>query len=337
MSYYSGARKASRLVGPQDYVYAISQPPIMGGMLGAYGKKTIKATDGARPKFIYNIQDFNPEQIIATGYVKFGAILKIAMVIDKCNCRKSDMVITVGRDLVQTLEKRFYGQKVPRFTMINNWINEKDIYPLDSNDPGVNEFKKKYDLTNKFVFMYSGNIGLYYDLEGLIRIIEKFIDKKTPDGRRVVFAFVGSGSVLDKLINYKEEHELNNVVFIPYQDKNKLIYSLNAADVHLCVNAKGIKGVSCPSKFYGIAGVAKPVLGVLERGSEIERLISEIGCGKISEPGDYLAFEESVNWFINHSSDEEINEMGKKGYKYMQLNLSKDQSISKYKKTIMNL
>ncbi len=32
---------------------------------------------------------------------------------------------------------------------------------------------------------------------------------------------------------------MDNVTFIPYQDKADLIYSLNAGDVHWCVNAKG--------------------------------------------------------------------------------------------------
>ena len=43
---------------------------------------------------------------------------------------------------------------------------------------------------------------------------------------------------------------MENVVFIPYQDKDDLIYRLNAGDVHWCVNAKGIKGVSCLSNVY---------------------------------------------------------------------------------------
>ena len=42
----------------------------------------------------------------------------------------------------------------------------------------------------KLVVMYSGNIGLYYDLENLIKVIGRF------NGRDdVVFAFVGDGSV----------------------------------------------------------------------------------------------------------------------------------------------
>ena len=171
---------------------------------------------------------------------------------------------------------------------------------------------------------------MYYDLEGLIRVVDKFKDVKTVDGREVVFAFVGAGSILDKLVAYKDEHRLKNVIFIPYQDKDKLIFSLNAADVHWCVNAKGIKGVSCPSKFYGIAGVGKPVLGVLEKGSEVEMLIDEIGCGKVSEPSDYGAVEENIRWFIDNAGSNELAEMGKRGHEYLVDHLTKDVSVAKY-------
>ena len=65
------------------------------------------------------------------------------------------------------------------------------------------------------------------------------------------------------------EHELENVQFIPYQDKEELIYSLNAGDVHWVVNAKGIKGVSVPSKLYGVMAAGKTVFGVLEEGQRL--------------------------------------------------------------------
>lgn len=331
LAYFFGARKATKEVGPQDYVFTISQPPIMGGMLGVYGKKKLNA------KMIYCIQDYNPEQIIATGYVKAGKVLKAAMWMDKRSCRKSDLVITVGRDLVETLKKRFEGKSVPKHTMINNWIDEKGIYPLSADNPGVVEFHDKYGLTGKYIIMYSGNIGLYYDLEGLIKVIEKFRGVKTPDGRDVVFAFVGAGSVLDKLVMYAKERGMDNAVFIPYQDKDKLIFSLNAADVHWCVNAKGIKGVSCPSKFYGIAGVGKPVLGVLEKGSEVEMLIDEIGCGRVSEPGDYEAVEKNIRWFIDNAGSHELAEMGKRGHEYLVEHLTKDVSVKKYIEAIKEL
>lgn len=97
----------------------------------------------------------------------------------------------------------------------------------------VVDFKKKYGLNGKFVIMYSGNIGLYYDLENLIKIVEKIkLGIKTADDREVVFAFVDAGSVLDKQVLYVKEHHMDNVKFIPYQDKADCIYSLNADDIH---------------------------------------------------------------------------------------------------------
>ena len=197
--------------------------------------------------------------------------------------------------------------------------------------------KQKYGLENKFIIMYSGNIGLYYDLENLMKVIEKFKPgTKTADGREVVFAFVGAGSVLDKVVQYQQEHHMDNVVFIPYQDKADLIYSLNAGDVHWCVNAKGIKGVSCPSKYYGLAACAKPVLGVLEDGTEVRWLIDKTQGGLCCEPGDYDTVEQNIRWFINHAGDSELISMGQRGHDYLIANLTREASVKKYAEEILN-
>ena len=123
---------------------------------------------------------------------------------------------------------------------------------------------------------------------------------------------------------------MENVVFIPYQNKDRLVYSLNAADVHWCVNAEGIKGVSCPSKFYGIAAAGKPVHAVLENGTEIRMLIEETNCGKCAEPGKYRRIAENIKWFILHAGDEELFVMGRRGREYLMNHLTKEHSIAKY-------
>lgn len=335
MAYFFGALGASHKAGKQDYVFTISQPPILGGLLGVLGRWQKHA------KMIYCIQDFNPEQVIAVGYSKNRLVLKLMMLADKFSCRRSDLVITVGRDLVETLKNRFKNKNIPKYTMINNWIDEKEVYPLPEDNERVLAFKKKYGLENKFVIMYSGNIGLYYDLEKLVKVLKQFRKgytlkgtyepgPMTTDGREVVFAFVGAGSILDKLVMYTKKHHFENVVFIPYQDKANLVYSLNAGDVHWCVNAKGIKGVSCPSKAYGIMGVGKPIIGVLEKGSEVRMLIEEIGCGKCCEPGDYVEVANIIRWYIENADTGEEKKMGLKGRKYLEEHLTKDVSIAKY-------
>lgn len=348
LSYYIRSLQATATIGAQDYVLAISQPPILGGMLGARGCRILNRKYHVIPKFIYCIQDFNPEQVIAVGYFKNRFLLKLLMGIDKRSCRKSDLVITVGRDLVETLKKRFKNKTIPKHIMINNWIDEKEIYPLPSDYDNVREFQKKYGLLSddseaKYIIMYSGNIGLYYDLENLIKIIKKFQGAKTrpsrkyPNGRMVLFAFVGAGSMTDMLKDYVKEQCMDNVIFIPYQDKEKLNYSLNAADVHWCVNARGIKGVSCPSKYYGIASAGKPVIGVLEKGTEIRYLIEKTQGGLVCDPGDYKKIEQNIQWFLDHDGNDLITAMGERSRTYLLENLTKDMSIMKYKKAIIEL
>lgn len=332
ISYFFGAMSATFKVGKQDYVFSISQPPVLGGLLGVWGKLVKHA------KYIYNIQDCNPEQILAVGYIDSKVVTTVMMYLDMFSCKMSDLIITVGRDLVETIENRFRGKRIPKTVMINNWIDEHKIYPLPDNHPRVKEFKKRYGLDTKFVIMYSGNIGLYYDLENLIRVIKKFESgTKTVDGREVAFAFVGAGSVLDKLIIYVKEHHMDNVFFIPYQDKDDLIYSLNAGDVHWCVNAKNIKGVSCPSKAYGIMAAGKSIIGCLEKGSEVRSLIEEINCGKCCEPGSYSDVEKIIRWYINNSNTDEIKKMGINGRRYLEKNLTKDVSVKKYIEEILKL
>ena len=50
LGYFFGAAFATFKVGKQDYVFSISQPPILGGLLGVWGKWMKRA------KYFYNIQ-----------------------------------------------------------------------------------------------------------------------------------------------------------------------------------------------------------------------------------------------------------------------------------------
>lgn len=342
LSYFFGAMTATFKIGRMDYVLSISQPPILGGLLGVWGKWIKHA------KYIYNIQDFNPEQVLAVGYSKNKQITDAMMWFDKFSCKQSNLIITVGRDLVETVENRFKGKKIPKTVMINNWINEKEIYPLPEEYPKVVEFKKRYGLYGKFVIMYSGNIGLYYDLEKLIKVIKQFRKgytltgiyeegPRTKNGLEVVFAFVGAGTVLDKLVQYSKKHHFENIIFIPYQDKADLIYSLNASDVHWCVNAKGIKGVSCPSKVYGIMAAGKAIIGVLESGTEVRGLIEESKCGKCCEPGDYVEVADIIRWYIENADAEKVKYMGMSGRKFLEEKLTRVVSVNRYVEEILSI
>jgi colanic acid biosynthesis glycosyl transferase WcaI len=307
-----------------NVIYTISQPPILGGLIGTIGKLV------KRSKHVYNIQDFNPEQANAVNFASNKVIYFLAKFIDKINCKYSDEIILVGNDMADTLKRRFNNKKVPHYTVINNWTDEDDITPIRDNEQ-IQKFKKEHGINGKFIVMYSGNIGLYYDLENIISITNHFKDNKD-----IVFVFIGEGAVKDKMQKFTNENNLSNVLFLPYQPKEFIKYSLNAADLHLVVNQKGIKGVSVPSKIYGVMAAGKPILGVLEQGSEAERLISESKCGAVVEPQNYKGIIEKIEFFYEMNNDK-LNEIGLCGREYLDENLKKKTSINKYREILKSL
>ncbi|MEH7172724.1 MULTISPECIES: glycosyltransferase family 4 protein [Priestia] len=308
-----------------DAIYTISQPPVLGGLIGTIGKFL------KRSKHIYNIQDFNPEQAAAVSYTNKQSIFKLARKVDMLSCSYSDCVIVVGNDMSETLKKRFNNEKVPHHVVINNWTNEDEILPLEKKDVNIQEFLQENDLQNKFIVMYSGNIGLYYDLENIIKVTEHF--KRYND---LAFVFIGEGAVKQKMQSFVEEKEINNVHFLPYQPKEFIKYSLNAADVHLVVNQKGIKGVSVPSKIYGVMAAGKPILGVLEQGSEAQMLIAKGECGVVVEPQDYQGITEQIEYLYKLEKEKLLN-LGFNGRDYLDQHLKREISINKYRETLHNV
>ena len=324
LAFWRRARSATRDLGGFDVVMTCSQPPILGGMLGVFGKR---ATGG---RLAYGIQDMNPEQTMAVGYAGGRLTHRAMLALDKRSCRRADLVITVGRDMRQTLESRFAGGQVPRNVVINNWADDESIRPLPKDDSGVAAFRRRYGLEGKFVVMYSGNLGLYYDLPALLDVFAEFAGE--PD---VAFAFVGDGAVRADLERIATERGMKNVVFAPYQDKADLACSLAAADVHLVCNAKGIKGVSVPSKIYGVMAAGVPVLGVLEEGSEVWRIVEESGCGILAHAGDYDEVRSALGQILD--GRERFVEAHSTGREYLEAHLAREKSIAAYREVLTEL
>lgn len=308
-----------------DAIYTISQPPVLGGLIGSIGKFF------KRSKHIYNIQDFNPEQAAAVAYTKKQFIFKLAKKIDMINCSYSDCVILVGNDMSETLKKRFLNKKVPHHVVINNWTNEKEIIPLSKENKKVKKFMEDNGFKDKFIIMYSGNLGLFYDLENIIKITESFKDYND-----LAFVFIGEGAMKKNMQSFVEEKNISNVHFLPYQPKEFIKYSLNAADIHLVVNQKGIKGVSVPSKIYGVMAAGKPILGVLEQGSEAQLLIQRSNCGVVVEPQNYKGIIESINQLYNMNK-QSLGSLGLNGRNYLDEYLKREISIQKYHRVLQSI
>ena len=88
-----------------------------------------------------------------------------------------------------------------------------------------NLFLRKYNLQDKKIVMYSGNMGNLHDLITPLKAAN-ILKNTNPEYH---FIYIGDGSQKPLLENYVTKNKLKNVSFLPFQDPDVLKYSLPAA------------------------------------------------------------------------------------------------------------
>src|SRR6185503_10863307 len=76
----------------------------------------------------------------------------------------------------------------------------------------------------------------------------------------VRFFFVGGGLGKKEVETFAREHDVRNIISLPYQPLADLRYSLSAADVHVVSLGENMVGIVHPCKIYGAMTVGRPIL-----------------------------------------------------------------------------
>ena len=132
--------------------------------------------------------------------------------------------------------------------------------------------------------MYSGNHSPSNPLTTLLRAAVELRDD--PDLR---FLFVGGGSGKKEVEQFIREHNLANVISLPYQPLSELGNSLSAADVHVVSLGEQMVGIIHPCKIYGAMAVGRPILYLGPRPSHISDLLDGHAIGWHVPHGDVAA------------------------------------------------
>jgi colanic acid biosynthesis glycosyl transferase WcaI len=158
------------------------------------------------------------------------------------------------------------------------WAVGKDLRPIPRE---ANGFIQEHQLADKFVVMFSGNLELGGDVNTLTGALAEL--RREPD---IVLVMISEGPRLEKFRATAERASLSNVRFLPYQDRDRLAYSLSAGDVHVITNKQGLGGLRVPGKTYGVLAVGRPILYIGEPHCEVADLVRDHRLGFVIEEGD---------------------------------------------------
>jgi len=157
-----------------DLVIVKTDPPLL-AMVAA----PIAWVKGAR--HVNWLQDIFPEVASALGIgrtrVQKAAISLLRWVRD-LTLRSAAANVVLGGRMAVEVEQR--GVDEERITIIANWADGRDIYPIEQKN---NALRDEWGLGNTFVVGYSGNLGRAHDIETILSAI-RILEDKTLLARR---------------------------------------------------------------------------------------------------------------------------------------------------------
>lgn len=270
------------------------------------------------------IHDNYPEILIAAGKSSENSpIVKIIDYFNRWLYKYAAKIIVVGRDMKTLIERKIEGLDVP-VVVIPNWAELETVEPADRNE---NRLLKELNLSDRFVFLYAGNMGYPNDLESILTCAAQ-IDDKLP----IHFIFLGAGVKHAKLIKTIEENNLTNVTVLPPQPRSEQIVFLNACDVALVSLVKKMWGVSMPSRTYNILAAGKPILALTEEDSELAQVVEEEEIGWIVSPDQPEILLRTIEKIYNQRS--EIPEMNRRSRRAALEKYALETAIEKYRQVI---
>jgi len=220
--------------GRQDIILAYSPPLPLG--ISAYLLGKIK-----KAPFIFNVQDIFPQSVIDLGLLKSKVLIKISEAMEKFIYKKVRYITVHSEGNRKNIINK--GVNPEKVIIIHNWVDTDLIKSAKNQD---NNFRRKINLSSKFVVSFAGVMGFAQGLDVVIDCTELLKSYKD-----IIFLLVGDGVKKEGLMKKAKDMQLNNIKFLSPQPKEIYPSILYASNICLVTLDKSVKTPVETFKYYG--------------------------------------------------------------------------------------
>lgn len=273
--------------------------------------------------YVCLIYDLYPDVAVTLGVVKKNhLIVRIWHWLNRRTWRHAKAIVVLSPTMKQRIVS-LCPEASGKITVIHNWADPNLISPLPKVD---NWFARTHGLDQVFTVLYSGNMGRCHDLNTIMAVATAL--RHEP----VKFVFIGDGAKRDFCMTLVEELGLTNCLFLPYQPKQNLTFSLTACDLSLVSIDKDIEGLVAPSKFYGCLAAGRPIAAVCEPHSYLRPMLAEGRCGQAFDNGDSQGLTEFIRTLVAEPT--QAAQMGERARQYLLDNFTPERCAQRYVEVI---
>lgn len=299
----------------------VTNPPYMSiiGWINHYINKT---------KFGVLLFDIMPEQAELLNMIKPGGLFANTWrKFNKLWYKKAAYVVVLSKDMLEgaidnaSLRGTRYEKKCREKThIIHVWSDDRLIKPKSKSE---SKYAEKLNVKDKVVVQYSGNHGMFHDMETLLNLVEKMSQYE-----KVVFQFIGEGYKKKLVEKVFTEKKPSNMYVSSYVPKEELSDSLAMADLGVIAQLPNQERVCYPSKLLGIMSSGRPVLAICSPNCDMARTINDNMLGYVVNNGDIDSAVKIIKECINNP--EEMSRRGENSYSYLSKNLTLRIAAGKY-------
>lgn len=213
--------------------------------------------------------DTYPDALANIGIRKGNPLFSLWSKWNKKLFAQAKAVFTLSDGMVDRLSNYVSRNKI---TVVPCWSANSTLAPIPK---AGNLFIKEHYLENKFIVMYSGNMGVTHNVQLLVECA-----KKLKENSKIHFMLIGGGTKKAELETSVMSEGLSNCTFLDWLPADRLPYSLAAADIGAISLNDETALVSVPSKTYNLLAVGAPLMCIAPQESEIARMVAKYKNGK---------------------------------------------------------
>jgi glycosyltransferase involved in cell wall biosynthesis len=238
--------------------------------------------------FIYEVRDLWIDFAKELNIVNNSLILNILKIFEGLLYKRAKKVIVNSPGFIPFIESKIKKDKI---ILIPNGVISKDF---EVEDKKVIDFRKNLGLNDKFIVMYTGNIGVANDIECIIKSADLLRNYKD-----IIFLLIGGGIKKSEYVRYVKENNIDNIIFLDSFPKKEMPVVISSADV--CIAT--LKDIPLfrtvyPNKVFDYMASGKPT--ILSIDGVIREVIEKAEGGIFVPPSDSKKLAEAVLFYYNN-------------------------------------
>jgi colanic acid biosynthesis glycosyl transferase WcaI len=271
-------------------------------------------------------QDLYPELVVAHGMLRADSVQ--SRMLERTFSwayRQAAGVVSLGPAMTKRLLAK--GVSAERITEIPNWA----AGPQNAVRGAQNKLRSEWGLNDKFVLLYSGNLGVAHDIATTISALREAV-KERPEIRLVI---IGNGVRIPEAKRLVQEQGLEEyVLFKALVPTEMLPHSIGLADLALVTLKNDFEGLVVPSKLLGYMARGIPTL-YIGPPSEVSATLAASHGGVSFATGDVTELKREL---VARASDPgSLVEMGAAAKRYYEKHLTRERALRRYGELVQQL